>query len=104
MRKVLCTSCGSRFPESMMAKQIYPRSEYGEPAEFQRVIKGKALSPAPEQRVIYVNDQPHKLETGHYDCDLCGAKIKPGDDITCWTVWTERQQEPNLWEHQYVKI
>jgi hypothetical protein len=101
-KRVLCADCGKRHPVSHLKKEIFGRSEIGEPAEYSRVMKGKALEAAPSQRVIYMNDVPHKLEAGHYDCDLCGGKIKPGDNVTCLTIWNERQATPGVWEIQYM--
>lgn len=103
-RRVLCVDCGGEMNLSPhTAKQILPRSDIGEPAEFERIVTGFALVPQPSQRQIFVNEKAYPLEGGHFNCDRCNSKIFPGKKVFCVSIWNERQKEPGPWELAYAK-
>ena len=100
MRHVRCEKCmDKKIPGTRL---ICPRSQMGEPAEFERVILGTARQPEQSQRWISINGVRENLPTEHFNCDGCGAHIKPGENCGAWTVWTEEQQEPPAWEGEFI--
>ena len=75
------------------------------PAETYRVIEGIAKVPRAEDRQLTIGGESHPLAPGHFDCDLCGKPIEPGDRGVCITAWQSRRQlEPPAWEHDYIVI
>jgi hypothetical protein len=101
MRHVYCASCGARWKEGTY--EALPASSIGEAAEWARVIRGTATTPRPEQRIAYINDVPHQLEPGHYDCDGCATPIMPGDQAVCVTVWLAGRPTPPSWESDHLE-
>jgi hypothetical protein len=99
MRHLLCEACGKDTPEGR--RLVFEATPY-EPAEWQRVVRGVARTPRPEQRVIYVNGEPFPQTPGQYECDRCNAPIAPGQPATCQTVWRADQAEPPAWEDEYL--
>jgi len=81
---------------------LYPRSPIGEPAEFERVMRGIAQMPTQDVRWMSVNGVKQNLPMDHWDCDGCGGPIKPGDRCGTWTVWTEEHGGIAPWEHAYL--
>jgi hypothetical protein len=82
----------------------YPRSAIGEPAEYERVMKGIARQPQAEQRWVSINGDRHTMTLDFYNCDTCNAEIRPGEPAGCWSVWTEEQagRIPD-WEQEYIR-
>ncbi len=101
MRRLLCKDC-IKGKESG-TRQILPRTNLGEPAEFERVVRGVARTPKSNQRYIEINGEKHILPDDHYDCDNCGSEIKPGEPCGAWSVWTEEQGGIVEWEAAYVE-
>lgn len=102
MSQVWCAECAK--DKQPGTRKVLERSAWGEPAEFERVLKGRARKPQAEQRVMFFNGEPIPLAQGHYDCDNCGAPIRPGDPAMTWTVWTEMMTEPAEWESQFLEL
>jgi hypothetical protein len=107
-RKIWCAKCAKEKEPG--TRQIYERSEFGEPAEYERVVFGRALKPKPKQRLGFIgklgdpNPATVPLDMSHYDCDNCNARIRPGEPCAAWTVWTENQPEPEAWEAEFLEI
>lgn len=101
-RQVWCGECGEKKRPG--TRQIYAASPEGEPAEYERIVKGRAKQPKPEQRVMYINAVAHPLATDHFDCDDCSKPIYPGDLVTTWTVWVDGYPEPDNWEQEYLEV
>lgn len=102
MKRMWCAECGK--DKQPGTRQVFERSEWGEPAEYERVVKGQARKPQAEQRVMFFNGAPIPLAEQHYDCDNCGEPIRPGDPAMTWTVWTEMMEEPAEWESQFLEF
>jgi hypothetical protein len=105
MMHVLCASCIELHGPSG-ERQIRPRSASisGEPAEYERVLRGIALTPQSTQRYILVNDTKKDLPLDYYNCDLCNAQIRPGEPCGTWTVWTDATGPIPAWEHEYLRV
>lgn len=100
MRHLHCAKCGARSTPGR--RQAYAADVDG-PAEWERIVRGRAKMPTPEQRDTNVNGTPVPLTLEHFDCDLCGDPIRPGDVATAITAWQpSRQQEPRYWEADYL--
>ena len=101
MRHVRCEDCmKDKQPGTRM---IYPASDIGEPAEFERVLLGIARTPEAGQRWMSVNGERKPLPLQHFDCDGCGKPILPGETCGTWTVWTSDQGGIVPWEHEYLE-
>ena len=99
---LLCMECAAGKPEG--SYQIYARSAWAEPAEYQRITRGVAGQPIREQRTIFINGAPQPvMDLAFYNCDLCCAPIHPGEQCAAQTVWIEGQGEPDLWEAAYFE-
>jgi hypothetical protein len=103
MRDVLCIKCAQKHLPTG-TRQIYPRSALGEPAEFQRLVLGKAKQPTQENRYIAVDGVKDLLDTSFWNCDTCNAEIRPGEPCACWSVWREDMQPIGPWEDQYIEV
>lgn len=101
MRHIRCAKCMEGKQEG--TRQLYPRSEIGEPAEFERVVIGVARQPQRDQPWMSINGDKRDLPLEFYNCDGCNAQIKPGDRCGCWTVWTEDMGGIVPWEHEYLE-
>jgi len=102
MRHLLCArpGCGDRHQPGR--RQAYAATPC-EPAEWIRVLRGRAKAPTPAQRVATVNGTTVPLPVGHFDCDVCGQPIRPGDVATAVTAWQPyRHTEPPIWELAYL--
>lgn len=101
MREILCKECTKKhLPEG--TRKIYERSKLGEPAEYQRLIVGRALIPSFTQRTVLINNHPTLLDLTFYNCDDCNKEIRPGDECSCWSVWTEEQEPTPEWESRFI--
>jgi hypothetical protein len=69
-----------------------------EPAEYERVVWGRALMPQPEQRVIRIDGV--ELPPSEYTCDNCLASIKPGELCCAWSAWV--YDDMPEWEGQFI--
>jgi hypothetical protein len=103
MRHLRCRQCARTEPRG---RYTIPPGPDG-PAESYRVIDGTARAPTPGQRTISITTpagiKVEELTRDHYDCDLCGAAIRPGDPAVAITAWQpSRQQEPPSWEGEYL--
>ncbi len=99
-RSLLCQNCAARKEEG--ERQLYAASSLGEPAEYERVVWGKALPPHPNQRVMFINERPHLLPLSHYDCDQCAAPISLGERCCAWTIWTDATGPIGSWERAFI--
>ncbi len=98
---MLCDDCmENKQPGTRL---LLAKSPIGQPAEYERVVRGIAKVPNPKDRYVQVNGVKHPLPPDHFDCDNCGAEIKPGDKAGTWTVWTEGRPIRE-WEHEYLEI
>lgn len=108
-RQIWCDACGQRphFGAGLLKigrYELLPESNFGEPAEWVRVVKGIARRPTPEQRVMTINDEAFPLNPDSYTCDDCNADIKPGQVAWCVTVFTPGYRgEPAAWESAFVE-
>ncbi len=102
MRQLLCRACG--WDQAPGRRMLLGRGALDEPAEYERVVRGLALRPAAEQRIVRVNDEAFQLGVEAYDCDRCSVHIAPGDSAVAWTVWRSDQLEPGAWEHEYLTV
>jgi len=103
MRHVLCGKCLDDKHKQPGTRLIYPRSDIGEPAEYERVMIGVAKTPQASQRYIAINGVKETLPLDVYNCDSCNADIRPGERTGTWTVWTEETGEPIPWESEYIE-
>lgn len=106
MRHFQCWQCGRRATRGMveLSRGLYELPASGhDPAERYRIVSGVTKQPRAEDRTMKVNGEPLPLAPGHFDCDLCGAKIKPGERGTCVTGWPKSATEPPPWEHDYIE-
>lgn len=101
VRQLRCEKCIA--PRQAGTRTIYPRSAIGEPAEFERVLIGRAKVPQLNQRWMELNGERQSLPTEYYNCDGCGAEIKPGELCGTWSVWTEDMQPVPAWESSYLE-
>jgi hypothetical protein len=92
------------MPEGV--RKIYERSGI-EPAEYQRLTRGKAKQPQAEQRQVSFGTpgdmETHDMGTDCYNCDDCNAEIKPGEICAAWSVWREDQRPVPVWELEYLE-
>jgi hypothetical protein len=99
-RRLLCAGCGDERREGL--RVALAASELGEPAEWERIVKGRAHAPTTEQRTMFVNGEPLHLAMDGYDCDRCGGAIKPGDEACAETIWLDGRPEPPAWESEFL--
>lgn len=100
-RQVWCSECAKdKHPGT---RKVFDESEWGEPAEYERVVKGRARKPHAAQRYLLVNAVRHPLSLDAFDCDNCGSRIAPGAEAATWTVWSEDMEEPPEWESEYLE-
>lgn len=102
MRELWCDECGKRKEPG--TRMVLEATLEGEPAEYERVVKGAARHPKPEERVVYVNNAAIPLDKDFYICDHCNAEIRPGTRAVTWTVWADGQLEPEPWEQEYLVL
>ena len=101
MRHVRCEQCGAG--KETGTRMLYPASEIGEPAEYERVIWGVARTPQSDQRWMAINGDRKPLPLDHYNCDGCRRHIKPGERCFCWSIWTADRPEISEWESAYLE-
>lgn len=82
-RYLVCEKCGTKYKPGM--RQIYPASEIGEPAEFERVVTGVINS-----------------DKGAFVCDFCNVPLRSRQHVCARTIWTGIDVAPELWEHNYI--
>lgn len=103
MRSLRCARCALHETRGLTT---VPANQDG-PAERIRVLDGIARTPTPAQRTITIyrggTAERSQLPAGHYDCDLCGEPIRPGEPATTITAWIIRpDHEPPFWEPEYI--
>lgn len=101
-RQVWCSECAK--DKQPGTRKVLETSEWGEPAEYERVVKGVTRRPQPEQRYIVVNGIREPLSLVYYDCDSCGKAIFPGQPAATWTVWKDGMEEPSEWENEFLQV
>ncbi len=100
LKEVLCGRCGNEFLTRL--SHTKPIGELpSDPGWLYRLTFGQARQPTQEQRTIGVNGIPHYLSTDHYTCDLCDAKILPGQNACCRTMHRDGEAAPD-WEFEYL--
>lgn len=99
MRRLICATCGERYPEGVMC--LTPSGHSG-PAEWMRVVKGNLRPLTNEQLTIRINGEPlPPLDDAL--CDLCNTTIKPNDEATTLYTWSGRcSDSAPMWESQYI--
>ncbi len=109
-RQLLCAECGKNYQSSTTSagREILPRSPIGEPAEWERVVRGRATNPTPRTRTMYVNGVPTALPLEYFECDLCMKNLPLGTDVVAVTWWQPaRLPAPNVpppdWEADYLE-
>lgn len=85
-----CAKCAK--DKQAGTRKVFEASVWGEPAEYERVVKGIARAPRAEQRVVFINRAAYPMSQGQYDCD------------NCWTVWLDGMEEPAAWENEYLEV
>jgi hypothetical protein len=102
MKYIICKTCLSE--RQIGNRKLRDRSPIGEPAEFERVSMGVAKQPKPEQRFMTVNEERVELAPDIFNCDSCNTEIRQSEQCGAWTVWTDEQNEPPMWEAEYMEL
>lgn len=112
MRKLLCESCGAdKRPGLYSRPAVYSGPDVG-PGEVERVIRGRARKPTPEQRQVTFTSfelpasrtEVAQLDPSHYSCDLCGRDIAPGQVAVAWSAWEEGHPALPAWEESFLEL
>jgi hypothetical protein len=101
MKQILCEACGQEH-KLIAGERLALEASDEEPAEYERIVWGKATQPDPAGRVMYVNDVAFPLPLNEYICDLCSASIKPGDRCCAQSVWLDGQDPVEVWEQEFI--
>lgn len=101
-RNILCQKCAARHIPAG-TRQIYAANDL-EPAEYQRLTLGAALQPKQSQRYMIVNGVGTLLDAAYYNCDTCYAEIRPTEPCGTWTIWSDPEIEPALWEKEFLEV
>lgn len=98
--RLLCRQCGEgKEPGRRIALDATPE----EPAEWERIVRGKAKPPTKENHYLSVGGDRYELPLDHYICDRCNGDIRPGDDAVAVTWWQEGRPEPVPWETKFLE-
>lgn len=102
-RQLLCLDCAERkLPEG--TRLITKASaETGEPAEYARLVMGRARPPAPQNRWFSVNNKRFPLSLAQWECDICGKAIYAGERCGCRSIWVQGQPAIPAWEAEYLE-
>ena len=102
-RRLLCEACREQYTAGRY--ELLAAGPDG-PAEWVRVVAGRAKAPTIEQRTIRINGVPYPPsaeDLTHYACDHCNSNIRPGDPAWAVTIWIPRDHtEPPAWESAYL--
>lgn len=98
MRQLVCQSCLNDY----LPKWKQRRPVTGPPTKH-RLVRGTAKLPMAAHRVMFINGEPEPLDSAHYDCDLCGGSIEPGQLCGAFSAWPADRGEMVEWETEYLE-